>query len=121
MELRFNDPDEFLAELRLAPPNAEPLVRLTVRRRLDAQTGAIHHVSVVATYLRVLRAASGPLALVVVLEAYQGEDWGESFDCSGKTRQRAEQLLDRLRSIAGDLGLECAPGAYGLPPAQDSK
>lgn len=116
MELRFNDPDEFLAELRQAPPDAEPVLRLTVRRRLDPHTGAFAHVSVVAGYLRLLPAGSEPLAMPVILEAYQGQDWGAGFEQTRKTLQRAQDLLVRLQSQARDLGLECRPGTYERRP-----
>jgi len=112
MKLRFHDPEEFIAELRQAPPNLEPLLRLTVRRRLDPATGVIHHLSVVASYLRRFSGAPEPLAVVVILEAYQGEDWGDGFEGSRRTRQRLEALLNRLRTITTELGLECRAGVY---------
>jgi hypothetical protein len=112
MELRFNDPDEFVAELRHGPPNAELMLRLTVRRRLDAQTGAFAHVSVLATFLRRLPDGPPPTVLVVALEAYQGEDWGPGFEQTRTTLDRAERLLGRLRTEARVMGLEYRPGMY---------
>jgi hypothetical protein len=120
MKLCFHDPDEFIRELREAPPNLEPLLRLTVRRRLDLETGAIHHLSVVATYLRLVTHAPEPLPVVVVLEAYQGEDWGPHFEGSRKTRERLEALLTRLRSVTKEMGLESRPGVYEASTARDS-
>ena len=112
MQLHFNDPDEFLTELRQAPPTLEPVLRLTVRHHLDRQTGVFRHLTVVASFPRVLPGPTGPLPLVVLLESYQGEDWGNGIEESRKTRQRAEILLKRLREAAQELRLECQPGVY---------
>jgi len=121
MTVRFNDPEEFINELRQAPPNLEPILRLTVRCRLDTQTGVINHLSVMATYLRFLPGPSGPIPSVVALEAYQGEDWGPHFDCSRKTRHCTQELLARLRSVAGELDLECRSGVYESLPNQKER
>jgi hypothetical protein len=40
MKLRFSNPAEFESELRQSPPNAEAVLRLTVRQQLDRTTGS---------------------------------------------------------------------------------
>ena len=114
MKLRFTNPDEFLTELRQSPPNGEPILRITVRHQLDRTTGAFRHLTVVASYLRLLEDKEKPLALIVSLESYQGEDWGPGFDTSHAARQRAEDLLARLNTTARESNLECRPGLYEL-------
>src|SRR4051794_33248431 len=47
MKVRFTDPDEFVEELRGAPPNAEPVLRATVRYQADRATGAFRRLTVV--------------------------------------------------------------------------
>jgi len=121
MRVRFHDPGEFLTELRQSPPNVEPVLRLTVRRRVDPGTGVINHLTVVATYLRQLPQGGQPLPLVVLLEAYQGEDWGAGFEDSQQTRDRTQSLLARLRAVAGELSLECRPGVYEPPSSSERK
>jgi len=105
MLLRFSDPEEFVSELRQAPPNAEPVLRLSARRSLDPTTGAFTHVAVIATYLRVLPDGPDPKVVVVALDCYQGEDWGDGFEGSRATGGRADKVLTRLRSAPGKLGL----------------
>ena len=112
MRLKFNDPEEFLAELRLSPPNLERVLRASVRRQLDRQTGVFRHLTVTACYLRLLEHPSGPVPLAVSLESYQGEDWGREVEESQQTRRRTEELMAQLRAAARELGLECRPGVY---------
>ena len=112
MHLKFSRPEEFIAELRQSPPNAEPVLRTTIRHQLDRQTAAFRHLTVVATYLRVLNGTHGPVSLVVTLESYQGEDWGQGFEGSEQTRRSTQEVLERLRAAASDLGLEFRAGVY---------
>lgn len=111
MKLRFNNPDEFLAELQSSPPNSEPILRATIRRQLDRQTGVHRHVTVVASYLRCL-AGDYPLTVVVLLETYQGEDWGREFPVTTTTLDQAKALLDRLQETAVGLRLQFRSGIY---------
>jgi hypothetical protein len=112
MKLRFNDPEEFINELRHSPPDGEPVLRVTVRQQLDRHTGAFRHVSVVASYLRLLTEAAHAIPLSVTLVVYVGEDWGPEFEGSQQVRRRADELLARLRAEAHGLSLECRPGVY---------
>jgi hypothetical protein len=112
MTLHFKDASEFLAELKQAPPDGEPVLRATVRRQLDRQTRVFAHLTVVASYVRLLARDPVPLPLVVTLETYVGQDWGPEFQASEATRARAKALLDRLATAAEELGLEFRPGVY---------
>ena len=112
MKVRFTDPEEFLTELRQAPPDAEPVLRATIRHQTDQQTGAFRHLTVVVTYVRLLPGSAEPMPVVVALESYQGEDWGPGFEGSQQTRQRAAELLDRLSRTARECGLEYRAGIY---------
>lgn len=112
MKLRFSDPEEFLNELRRSPPDAEPVLRVTVRHQLDPATRVFRHLTVIATYLRTLDHPSSPVPLAVTLESYQGEDWGSGWETSTHTHRRTGELLSKLRAAAGELGLECRPGVY---------
>jgi hypothetical protein len=112
MRLKFNRPEEFISELRQSPPNAEPVLRATIRHQLDRHTGAFRHLTVIATYLRVLDGTPHPVSLVVTLENYQGEDWGQGVKGSEQTRESAQEVLQRLRAAATELGIECRSGVY---------
>ena len=52
------------------------------------------------------------VALVVTLECYQGEDWGQGVQGSEKARQSAQEVLERLQAAARELALESRPGIY---------
>jgi hypothetical protein len=105
----FSSPDEFLQELRRRGPNVEPLLRLTLRWTRDESGAPIHHLSVVAGYLR---RANGVVTLTS-LRHYVGGLWVDAPDTApGGVRERAASLRDRIEQEAGDLGLEIAAGAY---------
>lgn len=112
MQLKFSRPEEFLGELRQSPPNVEPVLRATIRHQIDRQTAAFRHLTVVASYLRALNGEHDPIPLVVTLESYQGEDWGQEFQGSEKSRRGTQEVLDRLRSAAQELSLEYRAGIY---------
>lgn len=112
----FSSPDEFLQELRRRGPNVEPLLRLTFRWTRDESGAPIHHLSVVAGYLR---RANGVVTLTS-LRHYVGGLWVDALDkAAGGVRERAASLLDRIEQEADDLGLEIAPGAYHTRAAPD--
>ncbi len=105
----FSSPDEFLQELRRRGPNVEPLLRLTFRWTRDESGAPIHHLSVVAGYLR---RANG-VVMLTSLRHYVGGPWADAPDnAPGGVQERAASLRDRIEQEAGALGLEIAAGAY---------
>jgi hypothetical protein len=111
VSVRFNSPQEFLAELRRRPPDIEPVVRLTYRWSPDPAGLPLRHVSVVAGYLRRIR---GTLVLQELVH-YAGEVWptpGEG--ASRRTQERADLAHRTVEEAARELGLEVAAGQYAL-------
>ncbi|HLS55719.1 MAG TPA: hypothetical protein VK052_06560 [Zeimonas sp.] len=123
--LRFDDPDEFIAELAERPPNVDNLVRLTHLCQLDADKAyRAGRQFVVASYLRDLRAPDTRLATVptwppalvvvelfVVCGAYYAEIPSTEAD------ERARTIMETIRANAAALNLAVAGGRYRLPAA----
>ena len=110
LRVRFNSPAEFTDELRARGPNVEPVVRLTYRWTRDANGLPLHHLSVVASYVRRL-----PCGRIVVAELahYAGEVWrGLHEEASQRCRERAGRARDDVARAARELGLEVCAGVY---------
>jgi len=106
-DVRFNDPEEFLCELAMNPPNLEQLVRAT---KLFEQTNQfpIRHLSVIATYM--LLRGSGLFR--VSLRRYCGQIWEHSPDENQKIYDKADEILRRIDEAAAKLHLETRAGIY---------
>ncbi len=114
----FSNPDEFLEELRDRAPNVEPVLRLTFRWTPDQSGAPLSGLWLVANYLR--RVDPGTLA-IVRLDHFVGDVWQDIPDAGSEhTRQRAEQLRNKVRQAAEAQGLEVRGGAH-LPQLLDGK
>lgn len=109
--VRFNSPQEFVAELRRRPPDVEPVVRLTYRWSPDPAGLPLRHLSVVAGYLRCIR----DTLVLQELVHYAGEVWpGPDDGVSRRTHDRADLAHRTVDEAARELGLEVATGQYTL-------
>jgi hypothetical protein len=116
VRVAFSSPDEFLHELLARGPNVEPVLRTTLRWQRDSDGAPLHHLSVVATYLR--RIACDVVA-VTELQHYVGPVWSRLDDpASERCRASAQALLAVLESASRDLGVARAPGVYHAQPDQ---
>jgi hypothetical protein len=111
VNVRFNQPAEFVAELQARGPNLEPLVRLTlVGRRGQLRDGTplpIQELLVQASYLR----RTGEILQLVTLETFVGEWWGIP-EQDAQTKERADQVMELVRDAVVATGLEVATGRY---------
>lgn len=100
VKVNFNDPDEFLAEVRKDHDRIDRgILRITVRRRYAPP---FVHVSVVA---------SAVIGTTVVSLDHR---IGETFvgDEQGAIQRKIQTALDRLGEEAGKLGLEVRTGVF---------
>jgi hypothetical protein len=113
MKVTFNVVEEFLEELRLEAisPQAIPegIVRLTVRYQQHKEVPFIRHVTVLAGV--VIRAT------LVELRQYCGDIWdpvphGSDDKESRATRDRVKSLLDRIATVATEVGLCARKGMF---------
>ena len=115
MRVRFNNPEEFLAELAAAPPNVEPVVRIT-RRYTQAGDSPIQWLSVVATYVRILNpdaiGHSEPAYAVVELVKVIGDLWPHGMGQTAQHQATAEALMTRLTAAAEAAGCQVRAGVY---------
>jgi hypothetical protein len=110
--VQFDYADEFLAELAqdAADDRVERgIVRVTRAYRYST-TGAYRQLSVVAGY------ADAQTGRPVVLEQIVGDDWGDDFPNTPHTRQRASDLIARLRETSTALGLTVRAGRFSDLP-----
>jgi hypothetical protein len=115
VRLLFGSHDEFVRELRERGPNLEPVVRVTFRRTADASGGPLTHLTLLASYLRLVDDGnhSVPVVVVVQLAEYLGSLWIDHTDeASRRCRERAEHLRTAVVRVAEELGLGVGAGAY---------
>jgi hypothetical protein len=115
VRLLFSAHAEFIEELRQRGPNLEPVVRVTFRRSADGSGAPLTHLTLLATYLRLLDGGAGPAPVVAVVQLaeYLGSVWVDPTDReSRRCQQRAEHLRAAVVRAAEDLGLRVAGGAY---------
>ena len=109
--VRFDQPHEFVAELRARGPTVEPLVRLTLvgltRRGYRGSPLPGQDLWVHAGYLR----RTGDLVQLVTLERFVGA-WRDAAELDARTEQRANQVLQFIRASAAALGVELVAGRY---------
>ena len=115
VRLVFSNHEEFIQELRERAPTLEPLVRVTFRKTADGSGAPLTHLTLLATYLRLVDDGAGPVAVVVVVQLaeYLGSVWiGRSDPDSQRCQERAERLRAAVVGAAEDLGLQVGAGAY---------
>jgi len=113
VSVRFSQPREFVAELQARGPTLEPLVRLTLvgrSRRLQGRLLSGQELWAHASYLR----RTENLVHLVMLECDVGA-WQGVPELDVQTQQRADQVLELVRTAAKTAGLEVAPGRYATP------
>jgi hypothetical protein len=99
--VRFTEAAEFTGELARDAERVERrIVRLTQQAR-PAQGGAFHYLLVHAGAV-----IEGQL---VCLTAYAGQHWGEGMSETTKGYERANELLERIRTACEAAGLETRP------------
>lgn len=117
---RFNSPDEYLEELKshmyrrfLTPRSERPgdfangnvtCVRLTNMFTPSPLAPNIRLVNVVATHV-----VAGQ---IVRLDCFCGDDWGENFEPTKKTHERAEAVHKKIREVCADLHIEVRAGIF---------
>ncbi len=115
VRLLFSSHDEFLDELRERGPNLEPVVRVTFRKTAAASGAPLTHLTLLATYLRLIHDGAGPAPVVamVQLSEYLGSVWIDPTDQeSRRCHQRAEHLRAAVVRAVEDAGLRVGAGAY---------
>ena len=115
VRLLFSNHEEFIEELRERGPNLEPLVRVTFRKTAAGGGMPLTHLTLLATYLRLVDGGSGPAVVIAVVQLaeYLGSLWIDPSDPDSRRCQaRAEQRRDAVVSAAEGLGLRVAAGAY---------
>ena len=109
--VRFDQPHEFVAELRARGPTVEPLVRLSLvgltRRGYRGSPLPGQDLWLYAGYLR----RTGGLVQLVTLERFVGA-WFDAAELDVPTEQRANQVLQFIRASATAIGLEVVAGRY---------
>lgn len=110
MQVRFNDVEEFLAELEHDRERIDRgIVRVTKTLTQTAQL-PIQQLAVVAT------ARVGDT--VVRLERYCGDLWGKEFPQDAETHERAEKVMRKLEDACRGMGLEVRAGILELEPCR---
>ena len=100
--VRFNDPEEFAAELVRDRP--ENNILRSTRYIEPSKYAPIRYVSVVATFTRHDE--------IVRLTRYCGDFWGNGMESDKKTIERAEKVMTDLDRLAEQLKLEVRAGIY---------
>jgi hypothetical protein len=102
MKVSFNDPDEFLREVRIDADRVDrKIVRLTVRRRYQQPFVSV---SVYAS------AVIGQF--VVTLDHRLGETFAVEELRATEVGKKVDTVLTRLQRDMTDLGLEVRPGVF---------
>ncbi len=105
MIVKFNDPGEFIEELKREygqPGIAEPVIlRLTTLTSMSSMSPNIHHVSVVATF----KDSRGD---VVKLEKYVGDVWGLGQD--DKVWETVKKLHEFITTTSQEFGIDVRAG-----------
>lgn len=104
MYVKFNNPEEFIEEMKARLPDNPHPVRVTNRFSAWREISKVHNVTVVATYRR------GDI--IVLLEKYCGADWSSGSEEDEKVHARAEDVQRRVREAAQAMGLGIAAGVY---------
>ncbi len=116
MIIKFNDPGEFLDELKkeyptsfsetknMAPVIHNPILRLTKLHRASSVSPNIHLIVALAT----IKSRDGQD--IIRLERYMGDDWGLGKQSPPNTLEATEKLLKELEQGARELGLEVRAG-----------
>jgi hypothetical protein len=115
LRVRFNDPDEWLHELRERPPDLEPVVRITAQFEMTS-TYPLQNLSVVATYARLAGPIGHPV-MVVELRRYFGQVFAatrpnDPHRDPDNVRGRADELMGRLTAECQALGYATPGGVY---------
>jgi hypothetical protein len=98
--VRFNDPEEFAAELAREKPS-NGLLRLTQQFERSKMSPYIAYVSVLGSFLR-----DGE---IVSLRRYCGDHWQNG---DRKALDRAQDVMRDLEDVAKRLGIEVRAGVY---------
>lgn len=113
LRLLFSSHEEFIEELRERGPNLEPVVRVTFRKSADTSGAPLTHLTLLATYLRLVHDGAAPVVAVVQLSEYLGAVWIDPTDQeSRRCQQRAEHLRAAVVRAVEDTGLRAGAGAY---------
>lgn len=104
MRVKFNDPDEFIEELKKSAPMPKVL---RVVRKFDAGMKPTS-LSVVAT---AVHGQPGASHHVLYLETYVGQLFGFG-DADERTNGLAEKVADKLKAAAAELGLDVRSGVF---------
>jgi hypothetical protein len=107
IKVRFNQPDEFIAEMRARGPNVEGLVRVTGMHEMT-RTFPIGHLYVFATYVRRV----GDVEQLVELRHYCGQVVGGPKRHDDAATTRADVVSDQLRAAIEEAGHQYAAGTY---------
>jgi len=102
VQVKFTNVEEFLRELKIAPPSSPPILRLTTRRRWQGDT---QEWSVVATF----RTAD---QTIVRLDRILGSCFPADADTNVQCGHQAEELIEQLKHEAVELQLEVRAGLY---------
>lgn len=100
--IRFNQWEEFLAEMRESPPE-DRTVRLTFSLRYDGR--GVPHLTMVAGY----RSRAG----IVEFVHYLGL---QPVDRTGQRAREIETSLNERRRLLEELGFRVRSGRYHVPP-----
>ncbi len=100
VRVHFTDTQEFIDEMRKAPPNVERVVRVTKQFRSSNVAPGIKNVSVLATYLRQVTASLDMPAPLQIIELRR--DCGDWWENCGDDRPitRADGVIDLIENAA---------------------
>jgi len=101
IRVRFNDAEEFAAELSREKPN-DNILRLTKQYQQSKDSPHIHYVSVLGSFVR-----DGQ---IIKMTTYCGDYWGKGTDRSAV--DRADKVMMELEQVARELGVEVRAGVY---------
>jgi hypothetical protein len=103
----YEDPREWLDELRMEAPDVERgVVRACVRESPPGGNVGMKQIDVVAGYV-----CDGQIRELV---HGAGVDWNTGADEDLATRERRDALVREIRATCADLGLELRGGRFGL-------
>ena len=117
MYVRFTNPDEFIAELRLAvQAHQVEQLRLRVTNHFKQVPNLPYQQQlVVAGFIETQWGGSPQQAhfrRLTQLRHYCGDRWWQANSEDEKTIARAQQLVERLAEVAFELGLEVRHGIF---------
>lgn len=90
LKVKFNDVDEFIAELEKTKP-LDGILRLT-RLAEQSATMPIRHLSVMATFLK----DTPPTVQIIELRRYCGQVWGHASRSDEVVIERAKETMDKI-------------------------